>query len=173
MYLSTLLPIGSKVLLGFENKFCTERTTDEDLTSTLGWKPRLSFIVLQPCVLQSILLTRPSHPCPAALAFSSSPAICTKAQNGLFSHCPTKFQPLALIAKVSEVETQVTLETSQQGEKMDGENQDDIVVVRVCLVPAGLFACIVLNALCPACHSSRRVSHTHNCMPFRVQTPNM
>lgn len=56
---------------------------------------------------------------------------------------------------------------------MDGENQDDIVVVRVCLVPAGLFACIVLNALCPACHSSRRVSHTHNRMPFRVQTPNM
>lgn len=92
-----------------ETTFCPEWSRGEDLTSYLGSS------VLQPCAMQY-----PPY-CPlqaphAALAFQSP---CSQYQRTKLALICSLFKlpPLTLIAKVSEVETEVTLETSHQGEK--------------------------------------------------------
>lgn len=103
-------------LQGFETMYCQERSRRWGS----DFPPMFSFLYIS-ALCHVELLTLPSPSPHASLTFQSPCSLyqCTE----LALVCPlSTFQPLTLIAKVSEVEIEVTLETFHQGEKMNENN---------------------------------------------------
>lgn len=172
--ISTLVPIGSKVLLGFENMFCTEWSTDEELTSNLGWQPRLSFIYYL-ALCPAVCPPHTTLPTLALQLWLSHLALQSALEHKIdfFLFALQNSSHWLWLQRSVRLRLKLPWKHLNKERRWMERTRMTLWWRGVCLGPVCLFACAVLNTLCPACHSSRRVSHTHNYMPFRAQTPNM